>query len=112
MKENEKRKGLHAPISVAVVEQHKLEQQEVTAVDISENGMSYRKPLGAHSCQGEEVFLTFSLEKEERPIKVLGWVIEETVQEDLIDTHVNFMFLPAQDEERIRHFVMDNGLYV
>lgn len=111
MQDRERRNVLRAPISVPVVEQHRLSQQEVTAVNISEHGMSYQKPVKAGSCQGEEVFLTFTLHEEEQPIKVLGWVIEETVNENLVDTHVNFMFLPVQDEEKIRHFVTTNGLY-
>lgn len=111
MQEMEHRSVLRASISIPVVEQHKSDQQEVTAVTISEHGMSYRKPVQSRSCQGEEVFLTFALEEKAQPIKVLGWVIKETVHEDLIDTHVNFMFLPVQDEEKIRHFVTANGLY-
>ncbi len=111
MQDKERRSVLRAPISVPVVEQHRSDQQEVIAVNISEHGMYYRKPVHARSCQGEEVFLTFSLEEETQPIKVLGWVIEETINEDLIDTHVDFMFLPVQDEEKIRHFVTANGLY-
>ena len=72
--------------------------------------MRYHKPKGAVSCQGKEVFLTFSLFDKLRPIKVLGWVVKETENDSHIDTHVTFMFLPTRDEEMILDFVRANGI--
>lgn len=104
-----RRNTLRAPITVPMVEEFHSVEQEVKAINISEHGMRYQKPKGAASCQGKEVFLTFSLRNMLRPIKVLGWVLKEIENEGYIDTHVTFMFLPTRDEEMIREFVTANG---
>lgn len=107
-----RRNTLRAPIAVPVVEEFHSVEQKVKAINISEHGMKYQKPKGAALCQGKEVFLTFSLFDRLQPIKVLGWVLKEIENDDYIDTHVTFMFLPTRDEEMIREFVIVNGLNI
>lgn len=105
-----RRNTLRAPIAVPVLEEFHSVEQEVKAINISEHGMKYQRPKGAASCLGKEVFLTFSLLGRLQPIKVLGWVLKEIENEDYVDTHVTFMFLPTRDEEMIREFVTVNGM--
>lgn len=112
MRDVERRNALRAPITVSVVEQNQIVEQEVLAVNISEYGMQYQKPVDAQSCKGQEVFLTFSLLDEGKPIRLLGWVVQETLKEDYINTHVTFMFLPTKEGEIIRDFVNVNGVKV
>ncbi len=101
----ERRNTKRATFQATVTEEYLTQEQQVTAVNICEHGMHYCKPLGSTSCQGEEVFLTFSLLERLEPIKVLGWVVEERETEDSIAAHITFMFLPTKDEEMIRDYV-------
>ncbi len=102
---NERRNTARAHLGVRVIEEHLAEENQVQAVNISEHGMQYCKPLNSKRCQGEEVFLTFALLERLKPIRALGWVVKEQELGDCIETHVTFMFLPAKDEEMIREFV-------
>ncbi len=105
MHTEERRNTSRAQIQSPVTEEYNAVEQQVHAVNISEHGMQYSKPLGSVPCEGKEVFLTFSLLDRLEPIKVLSWVVEERETEDTIETHVTFMFLPAKDEQLIRDFV-------
>lgn len=110
MQASERRNTLRAPLGTPVVEEYLTVEQKVIAVNISEHGMMYNRPAGSPSRKGEEVFLTFSLLERLRPIKALGWVVQETPLQDCIETHVTFMFLPAKDEEMIRDYVIGRAI--
>lgn len=105
MLEVERRNTLRAPLGIPVVEEFLTKEQQVTAINISEHGMKYHRPVGSPPCKGEEVFLTFSLLERLHPIRALGWVVREEQTDEFIETHVTFMFLPTKDEELIRDFV-------
>ena len=101
----DRRNTVRTSINIQVVEEYLTEEQEVQAINISEHGMQYNRPKDAPRCQGKEVFLTFNLLERLKPIRALGWVVEETEKQDFFETHVTFMFLPEKDEEMIREFV-------
>lgn len=109
MEKKERRNTPRAQVHIAITEEYLSAEQQVTAVNISEHGMQYSKPLESSRCKGDEVFLTFSLLERLEPIKVLSWVVEERQTKKSIETHVTFMFLPTKDEQLIRDFVASNS---
>lgn len=92
-------------LDIRAVEEFDNLQQDVTAMNISEHGIRYKRALSSPRCRHQEVFLTFSLVKRLKPIKVLGWVVEEREADGFLEAHVTFMYLPEKDESTIRDFV-------
>lgn len=109
MATGERRTRVRAAIQVAVVEEHEAIEQQVTAIDISEYGMQYQRPVDRNQRTGNEVMLTFSLLDRLQPIKALCWVVKERAEQEHISMHVTFMFLPENDEDTIRTFVALHG---
>ena len=109
MEIDERRNRVRANIQVAAVEEYEAKEQQVTAIDISEYGIQYQRPVDSNQRTGNEVMLTFSLLDRLQPIKVLCWVVQERVEQDHISTHATFMFLPDKDEKTIQSFVALHG---
>ncbi len=105
MSVEERRTAQRVPVNLSVTEEYLAETQNVVAVNISEYGMHYYRPLDEEKRTNREVLLTFSLLDRLKPIKALGWVVEERVIDGKIATHVTFMFLPEKDEMSIKNFV-------
>ena len=105
----ERRVSRRATVQLSVIEEHLASEQTVTAVDINEHGMQYRRPFDKKRNPGEEVLLTFSLLDRLQPIKVLGWIVNERLIEHQIATHITFMFLREQDEAAIQSFIETQG---
>lgn len=112
MNKNEKR---HAPrVSVTLeVQEEKLDGiKSATASDISEIGMCYMKPIlpsEKENGKEKESFLEFMLPGDVKPIKVLGWIVREEKYNSTLKTAVTFMFLPKEDEKRIRQYVQSQS---
>lgn len=109
MPDHERRNTLRAPFEESVTVESVSSEQQVVAVNISENGMLFRKSADSPVQQGEEIFLTFALLNRLKPIKVLSWVVDERPKGDFVETHVTFMFLSNKDEALIRDFVFANS---
>ncbi|MEE4241072.1 MAG: PilZ domain-containing protein [Desulfopila sp.] len=105
MSVEERRTARRVPVKLSVTEEYLAATQHVAAVNISEYGMHYYRPLDSEKRVNREVLLTFSLLDRPQPIKALGWVVEERVTGEKIASHVTFMFLPEKDERSIRDFV-------
>ncbi len=106
MAAGERRTTTRVPLVRTIKEEYLSEIQEVKGVNISEHGMCYQRPCDSGRRKGGEVLLTFSLLDRLQPIKALGWVVEEKEMGEKIEAHITFMFLPEQDEELIRGFVV------
>ena len=105
MERKEQRNTPRALIHAVATEEFQSEEQNVTAINISEHGMCYHEPHGARKRQEKEVLLTFSLLERLEPIKVSGWVVEERETEEAIETHITFMFLSPEHEKMIQDYV-------
>ncbi len=101
----ERRHTLRVPVGGTVIEHNLSIEQQVRAVNISEHGMYYCRPLDSEEIQDNEVFLTITLLERLEPIKVLGWVVDTRQTQDCIETHVTFMFLSEKDEAIIKDYV-------
>lgn len=101
----ERRNNFRMPICLGITEEYRTEIQQVTALNISEHGLHYLRPLEEQERAGKEVLLTFTLLEHHQPIKVIGWVVKERVLDDKIATHVAFMFSVQEDEDTVRDFI-------
>lgn len=101
----ERRYTSRARLNIPAVEEFEEQERAVTAVNISEHGIRYKRSLSSPRCRHQEVFLTFSLIKRLKPIKALGWVVDERENDGFLEAHVTFMYLPEKDEMIIRDFV-------
>ena len=110
MSSSERRNTFRLPISMAVSEEYRSEIRDAVALNISEHGMYYLRKRHAGMRAGKEVMLTFTLPNTPNTIKVLSWVVKERQVENLIGTHVTFMFLPEKDESVIREYVDAHSL--
>jgi len=92
-------------LDIPAIEEFDEHQQPVIALNISEHGIRYKRALSSPRCRHQEVFLTFSLVRRLKPIKALGWVVDEREADGFLEAHVTFMYLPEKDEMTIRDYV-------
>ena len=113
----ERRNTPRAPIHAVVTEEFQTVEQDVTSVNISENGMFYLRPLGSKRCERKEVFLTFSILERLEPIKVLGWVVEEIEKVKnksdfvVVYTHwgLEYHLRESESQKNLAHMFVDAG---
>ena len=97
------RVNLDLPLTVETV-RGEVEQQ-TTMVNCCIDGLCYRRKANGLSRKGEEVFMTFTPEQIDKPVRVLGWVVHEKQVDDDIETGVTFMFLKKQHEQTISQMI-------
>ncbi len=92
-------------LNIPAIEEFNEQERSVIALNISERGIRYKRSLSSPRCRHHEVFLTFTLVKRLKPIKALGWVVDEREADGFLVAHVTFMYLPEKDEMTIRNYV-------
>ncbi|MDP3481311.1 MAG: PilZ domain-containing protein [Desulfoprunum sp.] len=103
--ESDRRQTQRVEISVPVTVEGIWATREAKIKNFSAHGMCYTLPAEASvSPEEKEVFLRFSLLERIHPIRVMGWVVHNQVNDTSNETGVTFMFLSPKDEEILQDF--------
>ena len=102
----ERREYLRAGLNVYVNEDIKKDSHLAQALDISEGGIRYVKPSGFFCREDEDVYLEFCLPDDQNPIKALGRVVFNRLDEHAHSTSVVFTALSPDNVDRIRRYVI------
>ncbi len=102
---NERRKYLRARLNVFINEESRTARLLAKAVNISECGVHYIRPVCSRQRDSEEVSLEFCLPGEIRPLRALGRVVTDRKDKHKHSTAIKFTMLRTTDAERIRRYV-------
>jgi hypothetical protein len=99
-KRQSRRIGIKAPVTVEGISN----TLEAVVKNIGVHGMCFSLPKNI-AFNDKEVLLTFSPVERIKPLKVMGWVVHNSVNNDMADTGVTFMFLSENDEKLLEEYV-------